>query len=380
MMRFGQKDILRGNTYSSLSLNRYLYVQNDPVNFVDPSGNESVSAKIARLEKEQNRLVADIRGYKRTINAKRAEDNRKRKKYKSHLSSYFGGYKSDLSKYYRKIDESNARIKQIDKEISYYRGGFFEPRASKKSDTVNSINSFWENGQFDGFWWQDEGLVNEAIHMLEQEAKMKGGLYPFKESPSYSSKAQLLYLLSGSYSMEAGKTLSAFENNFHLLALDNNPLNLQSSDIEALYGRNRDNILNYNPGVCMVINGVTILGTAIAYNAATGKYSCSRVGGTGKTALNSVDDIISNPKNLYGKSKADVSKILGDGWTEGTYGSSKTGWKYTKGDQSIFYHPGGGVHGGSYYGYSSGSTGKIKIVGPDYVPITGDKATIINVN
>jgi len=38
MNRFSQKDILKGNAYSSLSLNRYLYVQNDPVNFVDPSG------------------------------------------------------------------------------------------------------------------------------------------------------------------------------------------------------------------------------------------------------------------------------------------------------------------------------------------------------
>ncbi|MDQ2087480.1 hypothetical protein RBH29_13695 [Herbivorax sp. ANBcel31] len=100
--------------------------------------------------------------------------------------------------------------------------------------------------------------------------------------------------------------------------------------------------------------------------------------GTGKD-LSSVDDIISNPKNLYGKSKSDVSKILGDGWTEGAYGSSKTGWKFTKGDQSIFYHPGGGVHVGSYYGYSSGATGKIKIVGSDYVPISGDKARVINV-
>jgi hypothetical protein len=100
--------------------------------------------------------------------------------------------------------------------------------------------------------------------------------------------------------------------------------------------------------------------------------------GAGK-ALNSVDDIVKNPQSLYGKSKADVSKILGDGWTEGTYGSSKTGWKFTKGDQSIFYHPGGGRHGGSYYGYSSGATGKIKIVGPDYAPLPGDKATIINV-
>jgi hypothetical protein len=93
--------------------------------------------------------------------------------------------------------------------------------------------------------------------------------------------------------------------------------------------------------------------------------------------LKTVDDIISNPQSLYGKSKSDVIDILGDGWTEGTYGSAGNGWKFTKGDKSIFYHPGGGIHEGSYYGYSSGTTGKIKIVGPEYVPLLGDKATII---
>ena len=74
---------------------------------------------------------------------------------------------------------------------------------------------------------------------------------------------------------------------------------------------------------------------------------------------------------------AEVEAILGDGWVEGTYGSAGNGWKFTKGDQSIFYHPGGGRHGGSYYGYSSAATGKTKIVGSDYIPIPGDKATII---
>lgn len=36
--RFNQKDILRGDISVPASLNRYAYVQNDPVNFVDPSG------------------------------------------------------------------------------------------------------------------------------------------------------------------------------------------------------------------------------------------------------------------------------------------------------------------------------------------------------
>ena len=93
--------------------------------------------------------------------------------------------------------------------------------------------------------------------------------------------------------------------------------------------------------------------------------------------INSPEDIANNPKALYGKSKEEIANLLDEGWTEGAYGSKKQGWKFTKGDKSIFYHPGGGRHGGAYYGYSSAETGKIKIVGKDYIPIPGDKATII---
>ena len=99
----------------------------------------------------------------------------------------------------------------------------------------------------------------------------------------------------------------------------------------------------------------------------------------GKDLLKSFDDIATNPKNLWGKSSDEVAGILGEGWTKGSYGSKKTGWKFTKGDKSVFYHPGGGRHSGSYYGFSSGKLGKNKIVGSDYVPLPGDKATIINV-
>ena len=38
MNRFSQKDKLRGSASTPLSLNRYAYVQNDPINLIDPSG------------------------------------------------------------------------------------------------------------------------------------------------------------------------------------------------------------------------------------------------------------------------------------------------------------------------------------------------------
>ena len=38
VMRFSQRDLLKGDQSAPLSLNRYLYCENDSVNFVDPSG------------------------------------------------------------------------------------------------------------------------------------------------------------------------------------------------------------------------------------------------------------------------------------------------------------------------------------------------------
>ena len=43
MMRFGQRDLLKGDQSAPLSLNHYLYCENDPVNFADPSGQSLAS-------------------------------------------------------------------------------------------------------------------------------------------------------------------------------------------------------------------------------------------------------------------------------------------------------------------------------------------------
>ena len=47
MNRFSQKDLLRGSVTQPGSLNRYLYVQNDPMNYIDPSG-EALKSIISR--------------------------------------------------------------------------------------------------------------------------------------------------------------------------------------------------------------------------------------------------------------------------------------------------------------------------------------------
>lgn len=105
-----------------------------------------------------------------------------------------------------------------------------------------------------------------------------------------------------------------------------------------------------------------------------GKYGADNV----HWNINSVDDIFSDPTRLKGYTADELQTILGNDWTRGVYGSNGGGWKLMNGDISIFYHPGGGKHGGSYYGISSGATGKIKVVNPEtYIPLKGDKATVI---
>lgn len=90
------------------------------------------------------------------------------------------------------------------------------------------------------------------------------------------------------------------------------------------------------------------------------------------------EEIAMNPGILWGKSQNEVADMLGDGWKVGTYGSNKMGWKFFKGDKSVFYNASSSAHGGAqYYGFSSTFAGKVKIVDPNtYLPRFGDKATI----
>ena len=99
--------------------------------------------------------------------------------------------------------------------------------------------------------------------------------------------------------------------------------------------------------------------------------------GTGESNVDAFDSYINNPTSIVGKSSSDVAAELGDGWTQGTYGTSGNGWKFNNGDKMVAYHPGGGRHVGSYYKLSSSTVGKIKVVGPDYVAFPGDRAIII---
>ena len=99
-----------------------------------------------------------------------------------------------------------------------------------------------------------------------------------------------------------------------------------------------------------------------------------------KWKARSFEHIIENPQTLYGSSQSEIAKILGDGWTADSYGNSGTGWKFINDahpDLMVFYHNADGVHGGAYYGFSSGLTGTVKLVGYDYIALPGDNAIIL---
>lgn len=57
--RFNQKDILRGDISVPASLNRYVYVQNDPVNFIDPSG-QSLSSVWNKVKNAAKSVVSKV--------------------------------------------------------------------------------------------------------------------------------------------------------------------------------------------------------------------------------------------------------------------------------------------------------------------------------
>lgn len=90
-----------------------------------------------------------------------------------------------------------------------------------------------------------------------------------------------------------------------------------------------------------------------------------------------VEDASEGLKYLYGMSKSDVGKMLGDGWTEKAMVQVKRVGSFIKGINKLPITPGEVDTGGSYYSYSSGASGRIKIVGSDYIPSPEDKSTII---
>ncbi len=354
--RFMQQDTYTGEPDNPLSLNLYTYVTNNPIMYTDPTGHKAlrVGSKGDDVKELQLNLIS--LGYSV---GKSGADGKFGPATKAAVLQYQkdNGLKVDgvvgnqtmnsisynmKSSYYSSYYSSKPKLPSTCTAVQEARK---EAKGSKNSNSNNVTN---------------KSQVNPT---LKQILKSNSSSPIYKNTASEGQK----YYLAWYYGSEAYNRLdeATMSHSSYLVYKLNG---LSEKELSKLTVNDVDKMCVKNESFWFKTDSVAL--------AAFGAYSF--LGGTSKT-LNSVDDIVKNPQSLYGKSKTDVSKILGDGWTEGAYGSSKTGWKFTKGDQSIFYHPGGGRHSGSYYGYSSGATGKIKIVGSDYVPLPGDKARIIHV-
>lgn len=128
------------------------------------------------------------------------------------------------------------------------------------------------------------------------------------------------------------------------------------------------------------------IGTIEAFTFGGAYWLRTRVFGTktvaqGTWTVFTFDDLVANPKLLWGKSADEVQSILGEGWVKSTYGSKELGWKFINQkhpNNMVFHSINGTRHGGSpYWGISTSSNGRIKVVSKDYIPTLNDKAKII---
>lgn len=215
---------------------------------------------------------------------------------------------------------------------------------------------------------------------------------PTGEGPFPSMAARHIGALKGIWNQTVSTVKGVAHAVTHPVQTAKNLYNAVSNPKETInavsetLAEKKDQLVNGTPseqgeviGEGIVLAAELIVGTK---GASKMKALSRGVDASDVTKINSVDDIASNTDLLVGKTVDEIGEALGEGWTKGVYGSDGTGWKFTHPDngQSIFFHPGNGRHGGSYYGYSSGTHGKNKIVGSDYQATPDDKANIIKLN
>ncbi len=89
------------------------------------------------------------------------------------------------------------------------------------------------------------------------------------------------------------------------------------------------------------------------------------------------DDLCADPALIWGRSLAEVLAKLGSHFRSSPLRDGE-GWKLIHEDQFVSYSSGSSRHGRvPYYKISSGVVGKIKVVGPGYLPSANDNATLV---
>jgi len=107
---------------------------------------------------------------------------------------------------------------------------------------------------------------------------------------------------------------------------------------------------------------------------------------TKKSAEEFVNELLDDPKSIWGKSPEEIQKAFQEAGYEAviepsTKGSRRSVQIRIKGHRAVSniqVHPGGGRHGGAYYKISTNIKGKIKVVDrTTYKPTAGEKVDII---
>ena len=387
--RFMQEDTYRGTFDDPLSLNLYTYVLNNPLKYYDPFGYASASVngkQIGNVEQKATGYYGNLSDIQKAIGGTidwKTDGNGNSVAVYSFWSER-GGKGGTNYRIYARFPTAADGTYSTSNELYTIGSDGTETRVAGNDPVMRFFDdsSFFLKMGDDGNL-HTQAKVSTMVYMAyDSNQEKKYNVIPdttiSAAPPPSSTIFTVLYdpindvtdMYDAADMMQYGQPVSGF------VKFTESYLNFKYNTARANYQQANYYSFGVSPETSGAAFDVSMgyLGGKVLESGITGVKAVTADSGSN---FNSVNDIVNDPQSLYGKSKADVANILGDGWTEGTYGSAGTGWKFTNGDQSIFYHPEGGIHSGSYYGYSSGATGRIKIVSPEYVPFSGDKATII---
>jgi len=174
MMRFSQKDIVRGHVAEPLSLNRYLYVQNDPINFIDPSGMflAAIQKAVAPVVKVATAVKAKITNtfFPAQSAANHAKVATLGPTDPFSIAQRNASPKLEAAYQAALKDPKNAHLPIADRRIAAF--------AQACAQVTNNYAAYWnrKDGYFTSeyipgvTWYTDQGKMDEAVMVLMAEA------------------------------------------------------------------------------------------------------------------------------------------------------------------------------------------------------------------
>ena len=188
MNRFSQKDILRGSVTDALSLNRYLYCQNDPVNFIDPSGMTLKSA----ISKAVNNVTAKVSN---TYNSVKTTVTNTYNTVKTAATNTYNTVKTGVTNTYNTVKTA------VTNTYNTIKTGVVNTYNEVKTDVVNAYNSAkstvenWFTPKVDTTQPENDGQTGTGLKKAQpiynhSEDSDGGGGGTHTETPGYYDFSQ----------------------------------------------------------------------------------------------------------------------------------------------------------------------------------------------